>query len=1139
MRPAFSSGRSAFNRLWKLAGISRDFAGRRTTSCSVLPTCPPYRHRAASYKAHRWEVGGSLFAEDQRLRCLGRKEEEAGGKTLWCSRFRHPCHLRQRRRREGQGERQKPQEPRRWISRWRWRQCSSSFPRMMEEEYEVVGLAGGHFTVASGDTNVGESDVLLAGVEDVGFSSDAATCGVDGATVGGSEAGRHPRQHASCSAPDFKKEFLQYPKQAEPTQPRSAPGSRAPTVSVVSLWRSQLRRLLSSRCGGLRSFIFSSFKSRARKDKLPCSYRPVWPMPLPYDDRRGGEDSAEDGLRVCLNSMVLVLNWLALRQPVAVPSDYSAAAPLNSTQWQIVTRLRRLVGEWTEQGPITSQDMGRAAGKMENVKDMLDALTIRAKLLFPSTGSGKAPTDRGSKATAPVATTLFSEPQLAKDIEAGRLSFSGRPTFDPTPFLGGDALELYNNPLTSELLLKEELPEPPHVQVRGCKEEVRKLLKALDTTGRLALVEEKDVRHRYTAGLFCLMKSSEADRLIMDARPSNTLEPQICDFTYTMAAVPPLLQWQLPQDCWLMTASEDLKDFYYFYRVSRERSIRNTIEWRLPRHVCSGWEAAGALEDSSSVIFPALQTMAMGDLNSVEYGQQSHVRLAFSAGLTSADLLTLKGRGPRPTRQWMAGIVIDDLVILEQVPAGTTTSISSTAIADSMVSRYEQVGLVSNSKKRVREATSSRFWGVSLEGKEGLLRAQLERTVPLASLTMEVASLGVSTRKLLEVLLGSWVAIMQCRRRCMCLLFELFREVQEHTYEEVFQLAEASVAELWTLVVLSPLMVTDLKATVRSELVLVDASDDWMAEVSAPLPKVFASELVRHQLTKVAWARLLSPWKALQRSRGSLQPEDEVPEGEPVACKHPLWSAVIKTQQFCLKERQRVTKRQHINVSELKSALQAERRNGREQPDSKLPLGSDSQVTLGAMIRGRSSSKTLNDLMKAFLPDQLAFNTYSCPQYVHTSENVADDPTRNKPCRLPELDIPNWLRSAFQGHFEEMDVMLQEWGLDDASIAELPLDDQKVVDYVDPLPPREEVRRQWVKRFRGGGPKAAVKSLSVLPVDFSHGCHAAAWPTELCKPWVFILTINLWPLVAWSWMIYENCPVILICSLEKEVQPRP
>lgn len=635
-------------------------------------------------------------------------------------------------------------------------------------------------------------------------------------------------------------------------------------------------------------------------------------MPLPYDECRGRDDESEDGLRRCINSIVLVLNWLALRQPVAVPSDYSAAAPLNSVQWQMVARLRRLVGEWAGQGPITAQDMGRAAGKMENVKDILDALTAKAAKLFPSTGSGKSPTDRIGRKTVPTADSLFSEPQLAKDIEAERLSFSGKPTFDPTPFLSGDALDLYQYPLTSQLLLKEELPEPPHVQVRGSKEEVLRLLKALDATERLAVVEEKDVRARYTAGLFCLMKSSVADRLILDARPSNTLEPQICDYTYTMAAVPPLLQWQLPRDCWLMTASEDLKDFYYFYRVSRERSVRNTIEWRLPRHVCRDWVAADALEDSAAAVYPALQTMAMGDLNSVEYGQQSHVRLACSAGLSTSDLLTLKGRGPRPTRQWMAGIVIDDLVIIEQVPAETTSAISSTAIADSMVAKYENVGLVSNSKKRVREATSSRFWGISLEGKEGLLRAQLERTVPLAVLSMEVASLGCATRKLLEVLAGSWVAVLQCRRRCMCLIFELFREIQDHDYDEVFQLAEETIAEIWTLVMLSPLMVTDLKARVLPELVLVDASDDWMAEVSSPLPEVFASELIRHQLTKVAWARLLSPWKAFQRSRGSLRPEDEVPEGEPVALKHPLWSAVIRSQQFCLKERQRVKKKQHI-----------------------------------------------------------------------------------------------------------------------------------------------------------------------------------------------------------------------------------
>ena len=577
------------------------------------------------------------------------------------------------------------------------------------------------------------------------------------------------------------------------------------------------------------------------------------------------------------------------------------------------------------------------------------------------------------------------------------------------------------------------------------------------------------VRERHTAGLFSLMKNSEADRLIMDARPANTLEPQICDYTYTMAAVPPLLQWQLPHDRCLMTASEDLKDFYYFYQVSPERAIRNTISWKMSSRECAKWSAAAGLPEEAEVVYPALRTMAMGDLNSVEYGQQSHVRLALATGLKLDDLLTLKGRGPRCTRQWMAGIVIDDLVIIEQVPASLPRPLSSTAIADSLVDQYETVGLVSNSKKRVRGALKSKFWGISLDGEQGLVRAQLERMVPLAFLTMEVATLGFGTRKLLEVLIGSWVAVLQCRRRCMCLIYEVFQEIQDHNYEEVFCLQEATITELWALTLLSPVMVTDLKAQVRPELVLVDASNDWMAEVSSPLPAEFAQELSRHQLTKVAWSRLLSPWKALQRVRGALRPEDEVPEGEPVAATHPLWTTLIQSQQFCLKERRRISHRQHINVSELKAAVQAEKNSGRLQPNSRLLLASDSQVVLGALIKGRSSSRALNDVLKAYLPELLAFNTYTCPQYVHTTVNVADDPTRDRDCRAPQMEAPEWLRQALEGEFKMMDEFLQSCGLDDASMAQLPTDDQLVSQPVEPLPPREEARRRWVKSVKKGG----------------------------------------------------------------------
>jgi hypothetical protein len=66
--------------------------------------------------------------------------------------------------------------------------------------------------------------------------------------------------------------------------------------------------------------------------------------------------------------------------------------------------------------------------------------------------------------------------------------------------------------------------------------------------------------------------------------------------------------------------------------------------------------------------------------------------------------------------------------------------------------------------------------------------------------TAQVASMGHATVGLLEVLAGSWVSVLQTRRRTMCLL--------EHIYaaqcSEVVRLAAALVQELWGLVIIGP-----------------------------------------------------------------------------------------------------------------------------------------------------------------------------------------------------------------------------------------------------------------------------------------------------------------------------------------------
>ena len=814
---------------------------------------------------------------------------------------------------------------------------------------------------------------------------------------------------------------------------RDAPGSKASTVKVKALWTAQIRWLLNGPSCNLKKFFFSTFSSQTREAKVPPALRPVWPMPLPYPGRKAAPAGEDGSWCSAVDAMVVVLNWLHLGQPCAVPATYCGSAPLTGEQKGIVQRLKRLSSCWRTAEPVTAADMGRTAGKVETLEEMLHQLTSAAAQLVEKTGSGSVQIPGGKSNPAQ---TLFSDVQMAKEIEAQRLQFGGRPTFDPRPFLEPEAREMYADPLAHACSPHEALADPPRVQVRGKRGEVLQLLKKLDATGRLALFTRDQVRWHYRAGLFSLMKNLEVDRLILDSRPANILESPLTAWTQTMGCPLPLLDLVLDPSEVLVASGEDLKDYYYYYQVSSSRACRNAIAYELSYAEAQQFEAFSKVAHSKGPFVPALNTMAMGDLNAVEFGQQAHVMLALATGLRMDDLLTLRGKFPR--QDWAVGVVIDDLIVVEKIPRSVPESGVSSLIAENMVAAYEAVGLKPNDKKRFRTELRSKFWGVSIDGEEGLLRATLDRSLPIAFITAQVAQLGFANRKLLEVLAGSWTSILQLRKRCMCLLATIFEDIQRHEYEEVFSLSAETVEELWCLVLLSPLFCADLRAQPVSALSLVDASDSWQAEVEATLPDAVAAELGRQKLTKAAWTKLLSPVRALKRLHNLLPPEEEIPEGEEVVRAHPMWTRLAKSLKFVVKQRKRIKKRTHINISELRAALRAEARVAKRHPNARPLIGSDSQVTLGSVIKGRSSSKALNCELKRALPDVLGYNAYSAFNYVNTHDNVADDPTRDRDCREPSMQLPDWFEPLLAGEFSQLDAFLAEHGADDSCIARLP-----------------------------------------------------------------------------------------------------
>ena len=762
-----------------------------------------------------------------------------------------------------------------------------------------------------------------------------------------------------------------------------APGQSAPTVKVDQLWNSLTRWILNGPKSPLRSFIFSSFQKRHNRCNRACTPGPVWAIPLPFSDVAPKFDQPDAALMRSLNLMVLVLNWLHLGQPGKAPFYYSADAPLTGEQWGVVKRLKRLAQHWADAEPVTAAEMGRTAGKVETLEAQVAALTRWAQKLDARHSSGSAScAQRPAKKEHLLkkAETLLSEVQLAKEIEADRLSFGGRPAFDPAQFLEPSTREVYTSPLKFAAQLHEVYEDPPRVQVRGKRSEILKLMKKLDDTNRLKFFRPDEVRDHCRSGLFALMKNVSTDRLIMDSRPANMLEPALNSYTQTMASFVPLLDVFLQPENQLIAAGEDLKDFYYYYKVSEERARRNAIACEFRVEEVKNFAAFKHMANppTAGYVVPALDTMAMGDVNAVEFGQQSHVLLASTLGLKCQDLLTLRGKHPR--QDWAVGIVIDDFVVVEQVPKTEPDSGISSEIADAMTQVYEAVGLVPNSKKRFRVQSSAKFWGISLDGDAGVLRPQLERVLPIAFVTAKLARLGFGNRKLLEILAGSWTAILQCRRRGMCLLEEIFQHIQAHDYDEIFELSPSLVSELFSLVTRSPLFCTDLRASIETEFSLVDASGEWKAEVVTSLPEELAKELYRQKLTKSTWSRLLSPLRALLRLHGRLPPEEEVPEGEQPLRAHPVWTAIARSFKFATAVRRRVRRRAHINISELEALLEAEERKARKSPNSRLLVGSDSQVTLGCLVKGRASSASLNKCLRRALPIVFGYNVYTASQ---------------------------------------------------------------------------------------------------------------------------------------------------------------
>ena len=127
--------------------------------------------------------------------------------------------------------------------------------------------------------------------------------------------------------------------------------------------------------------------------------------------------------------------------------------------------------------------------------------------------------------------------------------------------------------------------------------------------------------------------------MILDARGPNPLEPGLQRWVRSLGSI----------------------DYYYYFEISKERRVQNALGILLRESEACGLKCFTRDLAGRGPFRPSLASMAMGDLNSVEFGQAAHVALMLQAGVA----ITLRSRPCRGPIQ--VGVVIDDLIILEKM----------------------------------------------------------------------------------------------------------------------------------------------------------------------------------------------------------------------------------------------------------------------------------------------------------------------------------------------------------------------------------------------------------------------------------------------------------------------------------------
>ena len=230
-------------------------------------------------------------------------------------------------------------------------------------------------------------------------------------------------------------------------------------------------------------------------------------------------------------------------------------------------------------------------------------------------------------------------------------------------------------------------------------------------------------------GAFRVPKDEQHDRLILNPTVVNSRCCSISSSTQRLGQGFLLCRLGLAPGEWLAVSCDDLREFYYTFKVPPARAKRNALRVRLPSSRFVGFRAWRP-ELEGVDVSPCLNALAMGDNMAVEIANSAHegVLKSFGALLPHEQAIH---RRPFPRGPYVEMLNIDDHTGFQKLswrgtaPRPDDPNRRDRAVFAACDEGYPQVGLIQHPGKRARGLSHTIVVGAEVEGRIGIVCAPL------------------------------------------------------------------------------------------------------------------------------------------------------------------------------------------------------------------------------------------------------------------------------------------------------------------------------------------------------------------------------------------------------------------------------